>query len=163
MKQIVFVRHGKSSWEYNVDDKDRPLKLRGIHDAHLVSNHLRPQLPSPDGILSSPANRALHTCMIFVRNLGLDTSEVRIDEALYDFGGSSVLHVLQSLPEEWQTVMIFGHNHAFTSLVNSLGDASVHNVPTSGAFGIRFQTNQWKQITNETGQTFIQLTPKALK
>ena len=37
MKTVIFVRHGKSSWEYRVSDQDRPLQERGINDAHLVS------------------------------------------------------------------------------------------------------------------------------
>ena len=38
MKELILIRHGKSSWDYPVSDKDRPLQERGINDAHLVSN-----------------------------------------------------------------------------------------------------------------------------
>mgnify|MGYP000577094031 CR=1 FL=1 len=37
MKTIYLVRHAKSSWEYHeLPDMDRPLKGRGIRDAHLM-------------------------------------------------------------------------------------------------------------------------------
>ncbi|HCY25183.1 MAG TPA: histidine phosphatase family protein, partial [Cryomorphaceae bacterium] len=38
MKTLYLVRHSKSSWSINgISDRDRPLKGRGIKDAHLVS------------------------------------------------------------------------------------------------------------------------------
>ena len=41
MKNLIIVRHAKSSWEYqNIGDIDRPLKKRGINDAHLMSKVL---------------------------------------------------------------------------------------------------------------------------
>ena len=67
MKTLILVRHGKSSWEYSVDDKDRPLKERGVNDGHLISEEFKSQNASTiDAAFSSPANRALHTGMIFL-------------------------------------------------------------------------------------------------
>jgi len=41
MKTLYIVRHAKSSWEYTgIKDIDRPLKKRGIKDAHLMSSFL---------------------------------------------------------------------------------------------------------------------------
>ena len=30
MKKITFLRHSKSSWDYNLDDIDRPLNNSGV-------------------------------------------------------------------------------------------------------------------------------------
>ena len=90
MKNLILVRHGKSSWEYNVKDKDRPLKERGINDAFLVAEVLRKQQLNIDYVFSSPANRALHTSMIFCRELKHDFSNFQISNELYDFSGKSV-------------------------------------------------------------------------
>ena len=66
MKTLYIVRHAKSSWEYqDVKDIDRPLKKRGIKDAHLISNFLAKEIERPDVFISSVANRALHTGVIF--------------------------------------------------------------------------------------------------
>ncbi|MEL0335180.1 MAG: histidine phosphatase family protein, partial [Flavobacteriales bacterium] len=41
MKTLYLVRHAKSSWAIeDIADKDRPLKARGIRDAHLISTYL---------------------------------------------------------------------------------------------------------------------------
>ena len=41
MNKLVIVRHAKSSWEYNLEDYQRPLKSRGIEDANLVSDKFK--------------------------------------------------------------------------------------------------------------------------
>lgn len=112
MKTLIIVRHAKSSWEYPVDDKDRPLKLRGIKDAHLVANYIQDKIKMPDVIYSSIANRALHTCAIYTRTLKYPYDKVHIKESMYDFGGSGLVATVKSCDDEVDTLMVFGHNHA---------------------------------------------------
>lgn len=163
MKTLIFVRHAKSSWEYEVSDKDRPLKVRGINDAYLVSNHLSGDLELPQKVFSSPANRALHTCIIFMRNLGIDFNKLTVTSTLYDFGGSDVQEFVENLSEDLTTVMLFGHNHAFTALANLYGDRYIDNVATSALVKIDFDIATWQEIKTTQGKTTIHIAPKALK
>ena len=57
--------------------------------------------------------------------------------------------------------MIFGHNHAFTSISNIFGSIFIDNLPTSGLVKINFDTNNWADI--KQGQTELILIPKELK
>ncbi len=161
MKNLIIVRHGKSSWEYNVKDKDRPLKERGINDAFLVANVLRKQQLNIDYMFSSPANRALHTSMIFCRELIFPFSKFQISNELYDFSGENVLSFLKSLDNGLNTVVIFGHNYAFTHIANSLGNNYIENVPTSGLVHLQFNIKAWSLITK--GVTKQIIFPKQLK
>lgn len=161
MKNLILVRHGKSSWEYSVNDKDRPLLKRGINDGHLVAEALKKKDISIDAIFSSPANRAMHTCLIFLRQLNFPYDQFKIANELYDFSGDSVLQHVKGLNNELDTVMIFGHNHAFTHLANSLGSIYFDNVPTSGLVHLSFDTNHWNSIEN--GNTLNSIFPKHLK
>lgn len=161
MKTLILVRHGKSSWEYSVSDKDRPLQERGVNDALLVSNVLLAKNIEIDAVFSSPANRALHTCMIFLRQLEFPFEDLRIIEDLYDFSGDSDLEFIKNLDDSLQTVLIFGHNHAFTHLANSLGNTYIDNVPTSGLVQLNFEVEHWKSITQ--GITEQTIFPKALR
>ena len=161
MKQIILVRHGKSSWAYDVSDKDRPLKERGIRDAGLVSKKFAESKPSIDFAFSSPANRALHTSMIVLRNISFDVNNFQVKEALYDFSGKSVANFVESLDNRLQTVMIFGHNYAFTTLANTWGDQYIDNVPTSGLVHIKFNVDSWGKVAKGTSETVI--FPKHLK
>ncbi|MDT0608509.1 SixA phosphatase family protein [Croceitalea rosinachiae] len=161
MKTITFIRHGKSSWEYQVSDKDRPLKERGINDAKLVAKKFKNLNNKSDFAYSSPANRALHTSIIFTRILEHNLDFLKVVEALYDFSGESVLKFLKSLDNNLDSIMIFGHNYAFTTLVNTLGDDYIENVPTSGLVQIKFDVTNWNNITK--GTTLITIFPKDLK
>ncbi len=161
MKTLVLVRHAKSSWEYDVGDRDRPLKRRGKNDAKLVAQAFKAHDFVPDVIYSSPANRAYSTCKILVENLNYPEQMIHKQESLYDFGGRSVLDFLKNLDDDVDKVMIFGHNHAFTSLTNMLGNQYIDNLPTSGLVKISFNCDSWDQI--DKGQTDFMILPRELK
>ncbi len=161
MKQLILVRHGKSSWEYSVGDKDRPLLERGINDGHLVAGTFKANAPGIDAAFSSPANRALHTCMIVLRTLNFPLDKCRITEQLYDFSGESVMTFVRGLADDLDTVLIFGHNNAFTEVANDWGSQSIENVPTSGLVHLNFDTDSWNAL--DKGTTVQTIFPKHLK
>ena len=161
MKTLIIVRHGKSSWEYSVSDKDRPLLQRGIFDAISVADVLNEQELSIDAIFSSPANRALHTAMIFLRQLYYPSDKFKVVNELYDFTGDTVLQFIKQLKDSLDTVVIFGHNHAFTHIANSLGNSYIDNVPTSGLVQLNFDVDSWASI--EKGITKQTIFPKQLR
>ncbi|MEM9362329.1 MAG: histidine phosphatase family protein [Bacteroidota bacterium] len=161
MKQIILMRHGKSSWDYEVSDKDRPLKERGINDAHLVAQKFGSLKVSIDFAISSPANRALHTSMIFLRGIDSDFSAFQVNNELYDFSGNSVATFVKGLSDTLDTVMIFGHNYAFTTLANTWGDTYIENLPTAGLVYIEFDVDAWSKI--KKGRTKQTIFPKYLK
>ena len=160
MKQLILMRHGKSSWEHEVSDKERPLQQRGVDDAHRVGSTFLEKGPAVDFIFSSPANRALHTCLIFMGETGHPKDRFKVDGALYDFSGESVKGFVEQLDDRLATVAIFGHNNAFTSLANSWGDRYIENLPTAGLVHIIFDGDRWSTISK--GRTEQLLVPKHL-
>jgi phosphohistidine phosphatase len=161
MKEITFVRHAKSSWEHNVSDRERPLKKRGINDSHLVSNSFKKINFTPDTIFTSPALRARKTCEIFIENLNLFEIRLKIEEDIYDFGGNQLIDFIKSLDKKLNKIMIFGHNHALTSIVNTFGSIYIDNVPTSGLIKISFDIDNWHEIKG--GETTLTIFPRDLK
>lgn len=161
MKTLILVRHGKSSWEYSVSDKDRPLLERGINDALLVSNSFHENAQQIDMVFSSPANRAIHTALIFCRQMYFPLAKFRTTESLYDFSGDEVVQFVKELDDSCDTVMIFGHNHAFTYIANSLGNTYIENVPTSGLVQLQFDVARWESIAK--GITKSTIFPKSLR
>jgi phosphohistidine phosphatase len=161
MKKIILVRHGKSSWEHDVTDKERPLKKRGITDAHLVSEAFLTKKVSLDAIYSSAANRAFSTCEIFVKVFNREVASVTVLDKLYDFEGQIVIDFIKSLDDRYNNVMIFGHNNAFTSICNIFGDVYIDNLPTSGLVAIDFDVNSWVDI--KKGKTSLTIFPRDFK
>lgn len=160
MKTWILVRHAKSSWEYDVKDLDRPLSPRGIHDAKMVSKALARKKLDVDAVFSSPANRAMHTALIFLRHLGIDSSQLQINKALYDFGGSSLENFVRSLPDSISTLLTFGHNHACTALAHKFGLSATSILPTSSTTILQFDVPLWADIDKAKWEC---LTPKTLK
>lgn len=161
MKTLLLVRHAKSSWDYAVNDTDRPLSQSGIKDAYRTFEYLTDKITVPDILFSSPANRALHTAVIFLKTLAIPFQKLHVTEDMYDFGGEKVMAFLRSLSNNYKSVAVFGHNHALTSLSNILGDKPIDNLPTSGVVIIDFNTDHWAKI--ERGSTALIVTPKQLR
>ena len=158
---LVFIRHGKSSWKYPVDDKIRPLKKRGISDITLIANQFLKLKIKPDLVVSSPAKRALDTCRIFMKTLDISEQMLQINPLLYDFEGNKTLNFIKNLNNYNDTIILFGHNYGFTSLINQLGNRNIENLPTSGIVVVGFDVNKWSEIC--AGVTLFSLFPKDLK
>lgn len=155
------MRHGKSLWEHDVSDRDRPLKSRGKTDAKLVANQFVRSNNLPEVIYSSPAKRALSTCELFCSISNFPTKNIKIQEDLYDFGGESVINFIKKLPNDISDVMIFGHNHAFTSISNIFGSVYLSNLPTSGLVKIQIDIDDWNSL--KKGKTIQTIIPKELR
>ena len=161
MKELILIRHAKSSWEFNVPDIERPIKPRGYKDIHLVSESFRSINYKPDLIACSPAQRTRQTAKIFI-NEGLKGDyKVKIVDQLYDFSGGNVLKFVKSLSNDYQKVIIFGHNHAFTSISNIFGSTYIDNLPTSGLVHMKFDISKWGHM--QKGETVLTIFPRDLK
>ena len=149
------MRHGKSSWEIHVPDRDRPLNQRGIDDAHKMGAFLQNQACAVDAVFSSPAIRAAHTALIVSREMNLPMHKISLSESLYDFSGEDVLEFIRCLDDTVDTVMTFGHNNACTSLAYSLADFTGDNIPTAAAVLFRFDVYLWSEITKANAEYFF--------
>ena len=159
MKTLYIVRHAKSSWEYEgVKDIDRPLKERGINDAYLIASVLKTKIKKPDVFLSSSANRALHTAIIFSDTLGYPLTNLKINRSLYSFSYGYLLKTIYALDDDFDTAIIFSHNHGINDFVNKFGNQIIDNVPTAGVVGIKFDENHWKNV--KKGETILVEFPK---
>ncbi|MBT8255232.1 MAG: histidine phosphatase family protein [Bacteroidia bacterium] len=161
MKTLYMVRHAKSSWKHDVIDHKRPLKGRGKRDGKLVSEYLSKKLPPPETIITSDATRALSTAKYFKDAFGISDENFKTTNALYDFSGHKVIDIIKNLNDSHKIVMIVGHNHAFTSIANMLGNKYIDNVPTCGFVQLEFDENSWTDIS--TGKTAKTLFPKELR
>ena len=69
-KRLFIIRHGKSSWESEVRDMDRPLTKRGVDNSYDMALRLANVSLIPERIYSSTGIRALHTAVIMARVCG---------------------------------------------------------------------------------------------
>lgn len=165
MKTLYLVRHAKSSWDIeNISDKDRPLKGRGIRDAHLISAYLADTMTIPSNVqlCSSPATRALHTALIFAQNFGIPAGQIRVVEQLYHSHWERIHDEVKNTEDKFDNLFLFAHNPGITDYVNEITDVGIENVPTTGVVGIGYESKRWS-IINEEGKCMLFEYPKRLK
>ena len=149
-KTLVIVRHGKSTWEYEgVSDYDRPLKETGIFNSQSIAQKIKEKGINPDLIVSSPANRALHTALIFARELLYPLDKVVINSILYGESEKEILGLIKNTDNQFNNLFIFGHNPVFTDLPNLFLKQQIDNLPTSGVAILQFETTSWKDISKK--------------
>lgn len=160
-KTLVLMRHGKSSWKYDVDDHDRPLKSRAYEDIQLVSEQAKSKISSKAQFISSSANRALTTANLFTEYLSINSNQLQINPELYTFNVYKLKQIIYALDDASSEVVLFGHNPAFTMLANDLGNRYFNNIPTSGLVKLSFENTSWKDC--KTAETLLHLFPKNLR
>ena len=85
MKNLILIRHSKSSWDDPVIDSKRDLTHKGILKAAKVALFTKNRV-SPDAVVwSSHAKRAHKTAILFLENWQWNVSKIEIVNELYTF------------------------------------------------------------------------------
>lgn len=161
MKNLILIRHAKSSWDAPLKDIDRPLSKRGIGDAHKTSHEVDKFLPRTFIVWSSPAKRAKETAMIYAQNLSIPLETIIYKDDLYTFDEKSLEKTIKDCENKYDSLILFGHNGAITDFVNKFGDCYIDNVPTSGFVSLKFEEEDWKNI--HRGKILKTVFPSQLK
>ena len=146
MKTITFLRHSKSSWDLDVSDINRPLNEFGINKIKKISNLSSDIFSQVEIIFSSPANRAIHTCIILANSLEIDLKKISIRNELYTFNMSQVYEFIQQIDNKYSNVALVGHNPAYTEISNYFSENKILNLPTARWFSLKFKSDNWSDI-----------------
>ncbi len=119
-KELLLLRHGKSDWNTNTADFDRPLNPRGNRNAQQIGEWLIKQKLVPDLIICSSAVRALTTTQIVCEAMGVSAQIIQTEKSIYEASLSDLHLVLHAIPESTQRLLLVGHNPGFESLVSDL-------------------------------------------
>lgn len=153
MKMLYLVRHAKSSWDNpDLGDFDRPLNERGKRDAPRMGRRLKEKEIAPDLMLSSPAKRALTTCKEIAKILKYSKDRIKTDKRIYHADEDELLHVLSEVNDNFDVVMLYGHNPGFTNFANLLFDEHIMNIPTCGIVAGKLKIKSWKEIKPGCGK-----------
>ena len=152
MKTVYFIRHAKSSWDDpTLSDIKRPLNKRGLRDAPFMAKLLKNKGIQADLIISSPANRALTTAKYFADEMNIAPENIDVEHEIYGAYPEDVLQMLTQVDTSVNTVLIFGHNPTFTSIINRFTQDYIANVPTCGIVKVEANIEHWKDFSETTG------------
>ncbi len=138
MRQLILMRHAKSSWDNpGIDDFDRPLNARGRKTAPLMGQHLRDNQIAVDVILASTAKRVQQT-LEGVRPAWKTSAIVLNEKQLYLPTLETLQSVVTGLHDSWSCAMLIGHNPGLSELASIGSNSEIYL--TTGAVVI-FEVN----------------------
>jgi phosphohistidine phosphatase len=168
MHMLHLVRHAKSSWKEDVEDRERPLSRRGRETARRVGKHLPATVGALDLVLCSNALRTRETLDLVLAEFSPRPRSV-IDEELYTASKERLIDRLRRLPEADVNVLLIGHNPGLHELAISLADTNSPNFRAlaSGKFPTAarasFQVSaRWSALASSRHRLIDYVTPASL-
>lgn len=145
MKTLLILRHAKSSWKFpDLPDHDRPLNRRGKRDAPRMGKLLKEKDLLPDLVISSTAARAKDTASAVIKHSGYKGKKIEF-ESLYAAEPTAYLTVIRKLGDNYQRVLIVGHNPGIEELIEQL-TGEIHIIPTCTLAQIEFDAEKWSAV-----------------
>ena len=162
MKNLIVVRHCKSSWkDPSLSDFDRPLNKRGNIDGELMSNYLKEKEKKIDKLILSTSIRTRLTSKYFIEKIHFNSISY-LDE-LYHASYSEIIKIISKIENNFNNIMVIGHNPGLTELINHFTDMRIYNIPTTGIIKVEFKEAKWSKITENKGKIVYKKFPKELK
>ena len=171
MKTIYLARHAKSSWNsLAATDFDRPLSSRGMEDAERIGEELQSLGWLPEKIIASPAIRVKQTCKILCEAIHFPVDQVEWNSEIYAAYMVTLLHLLSSLDESVDRVMLIGHNPAMEDLlVHLCGYSTINEVKqkdgkifTTANIAKLTSDVEWKNLVMDEAKLEKLLRPKEI-
>ncbi|HBQ61831.1 MAG TPA: histidine phosphatase family protein [Balneolaceae bacterium] len=167
MKQILLMRHAKSSWEDgSLKDYDRPLNERGQSDAPMMGAFIRQVGYKPGEVIASPAQRAKETTQLSMESAQVDPNLIRWDEDLYYGSMKDYIAAIQSTAKNVERVLLVGHNPLIENTAGILAGSehkTAVRMPTAALVCLQSFAEKWEDITPGTCQIKWMMIPKVLK
>jgi phosphohistidine phosphatase len=148
-KQLLLIRHAKSSWaDAGMNDFDRPLNDRGKKDAPVMAQRLLKKNISIDAFISSAARRAKNTCSLFMSEFEVEKEKMIVKQELYLAPPDQFYKCIADVDDENETIAVFAHNPGITDFANSLTKVKVDDMPTCSIFAVSVKAKSWSQFKN---------------
>jgi len=159
LKRLLLLRHAKSSWaDPGLADFERPLNERGRECASFMGLLIAQRGLAPELILSSPALRARETSEL-LKSASKNEARLVYDERIYEASPHSLRQVVAGVDDEFDNVMLVGHNPGFEGFVTLLtGDHE--SMPTATLAVIELDSSNWADIAPGSGKLAEIIRPK---
>jgi phosphohistidine phosphatase len=163
------MRHAKSDWHSAAgSDFGRPLNQRGSKDAAHMGQWLHKHKVTPGIIFSSPAERAKQTALAVVDVLKLNPDQVQFNKDLYLADRTTLLRILQSVPDTADSVLLVAHNPGLDDLVEWLAPeppslSKSGKLMTTAAIAVFETPGAWSKLRRGTAALRQLLRPKELE
>jgi len=144
----MLIRHAKSDWgTIGARDYDRTLNPRGLRDATDMGLRFKDKGFIPDLFISSTAKRAEQSSELMTQAMGYDLDKIQWFEHLYLASPSTILSVIQSMPNTVSSLALLAHNPGITELAELLSGQPIGDMPTSAVVTLAAEIKDWQDAS----------------
>lgn len=161
MKILYLVRHAKAELgSHTKEDAKRTLTQRGIETAVKMGQRLFEQQVQPQWVVTSPAARTLATAELIADKLHVPAMSIQQEPKIYNASFKAWLDVIHDLDDQYERVMMVGHNPGITQVVNYLGGENIEIMPTTGVYAVSFDVDHWHAVHGQGATVLFFDSPK---
>ena len=125
-------------------ERPSPKNKRGKRDAPLMGQRILSHGIRPSLILSSPATRAWTTAKVIAREISYPIEFLQREDSLYHASLDNFLEVLSEQDNDFNSIMVVGHNPGMTDFANYLSPGLTDNLPTAGVVSVEIDQDHWQ-------------------
>lgn len=171
MKDLLLLRHAKSSWgAADLADIDRPLNKRGRKAAVRLGALFKAQKLRPALVLCSPAKRTRET-LDLVQAAWTKPPEIHYQERLYLAEAGDLLTWIHDLSDAIPSVLLVGHNPGLQELAVQLLPPSASELsariagkfPTGALLRLSSRVRSWSRFGPDTTKLVDYVVPSELE
>lgn len=160
-KHLFLYRHAEATQSHSNDgDRERELTAKGISQSNQVGAFLLANHFHVKNIYTSPALRAHQTAAITAEAMKFNTTEIVIEEELYNATTRMFFEFIGKLDPMLTSVMCVGHNPTLTYLAEYFTKESIGDIVPAGLVIIKFDINSWADVNQGNGQLVKYISPE---
>ena len=161
MKIINVLRHAKSSWDNpSLKDIERPLNKRGIKSCKVMAPEILATGCNFKNIFVSPAVRTQQTITKISKNLPKTEIKWKTKKSFYYMNDLNLFKWCRKLSDDFNEIMIVGHNPTMTYFSDYLSKTSIHHLPTCAFVRLELNINNWQDLAANSANLTAFLKPK---
>jgi phosphohistidine phosphatase len=164
-KRLFIVRHATAQDRGEIlPDFERPLVKKGEKEAAAVARYLAPRHAAPDLMVSSFANRAIETAHLFAKAFRYPRQKILLRDTFYgDTNIENLAGEIRKQPDKYRSLMLFGHDPAFSQLAADLIGGFHETIPKAGVVVAEFPIRRWRDLQSGSGRLLEFTAPARLK
>ena len=151
MKTLIILRHSKTEKTNPAGDAARELTKPGRRWATEAGREILEAIGMPDLLVTSNAIRALQTGDLAAEAMQFE-GERRVVPTVYGATEQELLQVIQAFPDEFDKIVLVGHNPGLEELANSFrGSETAQHLPTAGWLVVESKIDHWSEANGGAG------------
>jgi phosphohistidine phosphatase len=145
VKELLLLRHGKAQpADAGIDDHERALAERGVHDSRRMGRVLVERSMVPDAILASSAERARMTAQTVASSCNF-AGTLDVTDDLYLADAIEIMAVIAGRSGTANRVLVVAHNPGLEELVEACTGKRL-TLPTAALAEIELPIEDWKDL-----------------